>query len=259
MTIPNKPEVSTPRQPNKPNTPMNTPMTPSFNPGRTPIHPSTPGSDEFDIGNEDSQDDEGAFTPDTSYGTPNRYTHTVSTPGHEIEERNITSPSFVPTHTPSTPGFTSHPTTPGGYSNMPTTPGYTPIPHTPGYNQVPPTTPGAYKPNTPYGGFSSNQDEDSNWLCENIEVEYEGKVGVVASVYNNECSVRWNDNTQSTMEGSLLTPVPPKKKDKVIVIRGKSKGKRGELMHLDESNEGIVKGELEIEIFPIHHLAKYVA
>jgi transcription elongation factor SPT5 len=258
MNIPNKlPEVSTPRQPNK-QTP-NTPMTPSFNPGRTPIHPSTPGSDEFDIGNEDSQDDENNFTPDTSYGTPNRYPHTVSTPGHEIEERNITSPSFVPTHTPSTPGFISHPTTPGGYTNMPTTPGYTPIPNTPGYNQVPPTTPGAYKPNTPYGSFSNNQDEDSNWLCENIEVEYEGKVGVVANVYNNECSVRWNDNTQSTMEGSLLTPVPPKKKDKVIVIRGKSKGKRGELMHLDESNEGIVKGELEIEIFPIHHLAKYVA
>jgi len=246
-------DVSTPsmarsniHKPTTPNNPNNV-----FNPGRTPV-PSTPGNEDWNENrNDDSQEDESSFTNDYQN---TRYP--VSTPG--LPEDIITSPIFGHSSTPNTPGFATHPTTPG-YSSVPTTPGYTPIPNTPGFSQIPPTTPGGYKPTTP-GGFqhtSPIQDEDSVWWCPNIEVEYDGKIGVITNVFANECTVRWLDNNTNTIEGSLLKPIVPKKKEKVIVIRGKSKGKKGEFIHGDQ-NEGIVKGDELMEIFPIQFLAKYV-
>jgi len=248
-----------------------------YSTGRTPSHPSTPG-----YGQEDSHDDydsvyydSTAHTPfGINYMEPERFTP-VNTPG--INE--VSSPNFNPSSTPTTPGsyHTPHPNTP---QHTPTTPGsYNIPPTTPGsYNTsytIPTTPGGGYRPNTP--GFNTystpnsynetnvnntnNVDEDNNWWTPHIEVEYNGKVGIISSCYSNECEVAWNDGLSSTIEGSLLKPVIPKKKDKVIIIKGKEKGKKGELLQalLGEQNEGIIKFEdLSHLVVPLHSIARYV-
>jgi len=258
--------------PHRPNTPM---VNDPYSTGRTPSHPSTPG-----YGQEDSHDDYDSVYYDSTAHTPfgsnymdtERFTPGPNTPG--INE--VSSPNFNPSSTPTTPGsfHTPHPNTPG---HTPTTPGtYNMPPTTPGsYNSYIPTTPGGgYRPNTP--GFNQYNspftdtnvnntnntiDEDNNWWTPHIEVEYNGKVGVISSCYANECEVAWSDGVSNTIEGSLLKPVIPKKKDKVIIIKGKEKGKKGELLQalLGDQNEGIIKCEdLSHLVVPLHSIARYV-
>jgi len=250
--------------PHRPTTPM---INDPFNPGRTPSMPSTPGYGQEDSpsGGGDDFDSmyfESAHTPFGNY-------EQATTPG--MNDEVVSSPNtFNPTSTPTTPGYhTPHPTTPG---ITPTTPGsYSGPPTTPGsFNYSMPTTPGGYRPTTP--GFTNynpydvgqnnnnNNDEDSNWWMPHIEVEYNGKIGIISSVYSNECEVNWNDGATSTIEGSLLKPVVPRKKDKVIIIRGNAKGQKGELLQaLVEQNEGIVKlDDLEHEVAPLSNIARYV-
>jgi transcription elongation factor SPT5 len=264
-----EPTPSRSMTPHRPNTPM---VNDPFSTGRTPNHPSTPG-----YGQEESHDDYDSYFYDSTAHTPfgNSYMETerytpVTTPG--INE--VSSPNFNPSSTPTTPGsfHTPHPNTPG---HTPTTPGsYNMPPTTPGnfnYNNMP-TTPGGYRPNTP--GFqpystpfsepkvnnTNNNDDDNNWWTPHIEIEYNGKVGIISSCYSNECEVAWNDGVSSTIEGSLLKPVIPKKKDKVIIIKGKDKGKKGELLQaLIEQNEGIIKFEdFSHLVVPLNNIARYV-
>jgi len=192
-----------------------TPISLAFNPGRTPTHPSTPGNKDLDMGDFDS-----------IYSSPTPHTprFNAQTPG--VQE----SPGFL-SSTPGTPGFGHHPTTPS-FHPPPTTPGFNAqTPTTPGYSIMnAPNTPGI-KPSTP--GILSHEsnnfavEEENNWWFPNIEVVYEGKIGVISNVYMNECTVKYKDGTRAQIEGSLLKPVGVKKGDKGIVIIGENKGKTG--------------------------------
>jgi len=258
-----------------------------FKPPDTPAHdtmPRTPAHGNDPLGTPGQLDE--AWDPDVGH-TPARDVSTPNWGDHSSAGGPGTPQSYGggSAWDPSPRG--GYTPTNGGYENYTgfAKPEYSPgpgTPGTPGYgNGTPngfgggtpgtvgtPGTPGTYG-NTPgYGGTPgmamAGPSEDDNWLlyAKNVLVKitdgpHQGKTGVIRNHEGIQAQVEISGDSTVTVEIGHMQPVPPTKKDNVVVISDADKGGTGLLIGID-GEDGIVKmsPSLDIKILRLDSLAK---
>ncbi|KAN0029888.1 hypothetical protein ACTA71_008026 [Dictyostelium dimigraforme] len=203
--------------------------------------------------NNSGNDYSSGTTPGTNYSLYSPYTPNTPLDGSNRSESNYTP------YDRSTPSM--------GYGNDPNP--------TPSYmsNYTPHEIPSSpYTPHNPQTPATPNSSEDHDeevepqyWSGTKIEVVFKdsGKHAVVLeNISDSIVRVEMLDTKEviDNVSQSQLNLVPPAKKDRVVIVKGKLSGQSGNLFILTDENTGIVKmnSNFDFKVFKMSYIGKLI-